>query len=90
MTKIRIIASFHKEILSFKHLELLEILKRFSPDIIFEKLDNDTFEIIYNEQKSFALEPKAILPGAEHKYSLEKDLDLNAIYPDKQWIYGLD
>lgn len=214
MTKVRIIASFHKEIESINHLELLEILKRFSPDIIFEEFDNKTFEIIYNEQKSFTLEPKAIMhylkqfniahkpvdtysfsdrdfenykyviniigktnpeyrilvenqfketliggfqflnsiennqiiewlqqvemdvlnklndsncyniykkwqnitfsrertfieninrnlestsyknavfiTGAEHKYSLEKHLDLNALYPEKQWIYGLD
>lgn len=213
MTKVRIIASCHKEIASFNHLGLLEILKRFSPDIIFEELDNNTFDLIYKERKSFALEPKAILlylkqfnvahkpvdtysfpdrdvknynyvlniiektnpeyrtlaeiqlkksliggfqflnsiennqiieclqqiemdvlnklndsnyhaiykkwqnitisrertfieninrnlestnyknavfiTGAEHKYSLEKHLDLNAIYPDKQWIYGL-
>jgi len=214
MIKVRIIASFHKENVSFNHLELLEILKRFSPDIIFEELDNDTFEIIYNKQKSFTLEPKAIMlylkrfniahkpvdtyslsdrdiknygsviniidktnpeyrilaenqfkktliggfqflnsiennqiieclrkiemdvlnklndsnryniykkwqnitisrertfieninrnlesnyyknavfiTGAEHKYSLEKNWDLNSIYPDKKWIYGID
>lgn len=60
MKKVRIIASFHQEVASFNHLQLLEILKRFSPDIIFEELDKDTYESIYNEQKSFALEPKAI------------------------------
>jgi len=86
MTTLWIIASCHKEIGPFSHNELLKILKEISPDIIFEELDKETFDLIYGEQRAFTLEPKAILQYL--KYSNIPHIPVDTYFFSDKDIYN--
>lgn len=39
---------------------------------------------------SYNFKNAVFITGAEHKYSLEKNMNLNNEYPDIKWLFGLD